>query len=68
MKLTLAAPTSVSVEVYSILGQAVQKTSNGIMAKGTHELIVDATGLNKGVYFISVKVGDQVQTRKMIVE
>jgi len=68
MKLTLSSTASVSVNVYSILGQALQKTSNSIIAAGTHELIVDASGLNKGVYFISVKVGDQVQTRKMIVE
>ncbi len=68
MKLTLAQAADVTVNVYSILGQNVQETNSGILRAGNHQLVIDASGLNKGVYFISVKVGDQVQTRKMIVE
>jgi len=68
MKLTLTEPSNVSVRVYSMLGQNVQESINQLMTSGNHELIVDASGLQNGVYFISVKVGDQVQTRKMIVE
>ncbi len=68
MKLTLAKSADVTVNVYSILGQNVQEVNSGMLHAGNHQLVVDASGLNKGVYFISVKVGDQVQTRKMIVE
>jgi len=68
MKLTLVQAADVTVNVYSILGQNVQEISSGMLHAGNHQLVVDASGLNQGVYFISVKVGDQVQTRKMIVE
>lgn len=68
LKLTLASPTDVSMNIYSLLGQNVYKNQAGVLSAGIHELSVDATGLPKGVYFVSVKVGDQVQTRKMIVE
>jgi len=68
MKLTLPGSADVTVSVYSILGQVVQESRNGIMRAGNHQLVVDASTLNKGVYFISVKVNDQIQTRKMIVE
>ena len=68
MKLSLAQAADVTVNVYSILGQHVQEATSGMLHAGNHQLVIDASRLNKGIYFISVKVGDQVQTRKMIVE
>ncbi|MFH1298056.1 MAG: T9SS type A sorting domain-containing protein, partial [Bacteroidota bacterium] len=68
MTLILENPGDVSVHVYSLIGQHVQNLNKGRLQAGPHELLVDASGMKAGVYFISVKVGDQVQTRKMIVE
>ncbi|MBE0648896.1 MAG: T9SS type A sorting domain-containing protein [Bacteroidales bacterium] len=68
MVLNLAKPADVKVSVYSLLGQQVLSLDKGILNAGSHQLVIDAAGLKTGVYFISVKVGDQVQTRKMIVE
>jgi hypothetical protein len=40
----------------------------GTMNAGSHELDIDATELNTGVYFYTVRAGNSKITRKMIVQ
>ena len=57
----------VSLKVYNIIGKEVASLVNSIVPAGTHEIIFDASGLNSGVYFYTLKTGNNfVQTRKMI--
>jgi hypothetical protein len=57
----------VSLKVYNAIGQQVASLVNGIVPAGTHEVLFDASGFNSGVYFYTLKTGNNfVQTRKMI--
>jgi hypothetical protein len=57
----------VSLKVYNIIGKEVANLVNGVVAAGTHEVLFDASKLNSGVYFYTIKTGNNiVQTRKMI--
>jgi len=57
----------VSLKVYNIIGKEVANLVNGVVAAGTHEVLFDASGLNSGVYFYTIRTGNNfVQTRKMI--
>jgi hypothetical protein len=57
----------VSLKVYNAIGQEVAALVNGVVPAGTHEVLFDASPLNSGVYFYTLKSGNNfVQTRKMI--
>jgi hypothetical protein len=57
-----------SVEVYNPTGQKVLVIDRGFVNQGTHNISVSAEGLNSGLYFYTVKAGDAIVTKKMVVE
>ena len=57
----------VSLKVYNILGKEVASLVNSVVPAGSHEVVFNASGLNSGIYFYTLKTGNNfVQTRKMI--
>jgi Secretion system C-terminal sorting domain len=57
----------VNLQVYNAIGKEVASLVNSVVSAGTHEVVFDASGLNSGVYFYTLKTGNNiVQTRKMI--
>lgn len=57
----------VNLKVYNAIGKEVASLINSVVPAGTHEVVFDASGLNSGVYFYTLKTGNNfVQTRKMI--
>ena len=57
------ASGNVTVSVHDILGQSIKTLEEGYLTAGSHEFIVDGSGLAAGTYFIRVKVNGNVQTR-----
>ena len=57
----------VSLKVYNAIGREVAFLVNSVVPAGTHEVEFDASRLNSGVYFCTLRAGNNfVQTRKMI--
>ena len=56
------------LKVYNLMGQVVYEYSAGHVFAGSHQLTIDAGNLTEGVYFYTVKAGENSITRKMIVE
>ena len=57
----------VNLRVYNAIGKEVASLINSVVPAGTHEVVFDASRLNSGVYFYTLKTGNNfVQTRKMI--
>lgn len=52
IKYGLPARSTVTVKVYSLLGQEVATLFNGIQAEGYHTLQWNATGAASGIYFV----------------
>ena len=65
--ISLERDANVSVEIYNMLGQLVNSTAQNLTA-GTHTLTMSAENLKTGVYFYTVKAGDNAVTKKMIVK
>ncbi len=57
---------SVQLRVYDILGRGVATLVNKKQQPGNYEVTFDASTLSSGVYFYQLKVGNFVQTKKMI--
>lgn len=65
---TLKQTTSVSIEIYNMIGQNVMVQNSEKLNAGTHTFTIDGSKLTAGVYFYTVKTGDSSVTQKMIVQ
>ena len=68
VKVTLEYAANLSLEVYNLMGQKVYEVSAGKVNAGSHNLTIDASEINSGIYFYTVKAGENSATKKMIVE
>ncbi len=63
---SLPAKTSVTLDVFNLLGQRVTTLFSGELGAGNHEVEWDASANPSGVYFYRIKTGLGVKTRKMV--
>ncbi len=63
----LASGSNVGVQVYNITGQKVYEHSYGYQPAGSFTMTLKSDNMPTGVYFYTVKVGEEKITRKMIV-
>ncbi len=66
--LTLKNAENVSVNVFNTIGQTVLTKQHGKFTAGTHTLNIDGNSLNSGIYFYTIKAGNDSITGKMIVQ
>lgn len=65
IELFLTKASEVNVAVIDMLGRNVKTLHKGEMTSGKQNIQLDATGLNKGFYFVQVLVGSEVYTEKI---
>ena len=58
--------SEVTLKIYNTLGQEVRTLINEQMSAGSYNYDFDASSLSSGVYFYTLKAGDFVQSKKMI--
>lgn len=62
----LATRSAVELKVYNALGQEVATLVDGLKDAGSHTVNFDAKSLSSGVYFYRLKVGNTVETKRMM--
>jgi hypothetical protein len=67
VNVSLKEGNDVSLGVYTLTGQEVSVKDYGYLTAGSHNLTISSDNLPTGVYFYTVKIGDQKITRKMVV-
>ncbi|MEM9847559.1 MAG: T9SS type A sorting domain-containing protein [Bacteroidota bacterium] len=68
IEINLAVASEVAVDLYNLTGQqvaSVQRSSQ--FTAGIHQFRLDASHLESGIYLVMLRMGDQVQTRKLSV-
>ncbi len=64
---SLDRPQNVSLKIYDMLGKEVKTLIDGMIIPGIHNVKFDASNISAGVYFYTLKTGnDFSQTKKMI--
>ena len=62
---TLDEITDVNLAVYNVIGEVVYNVQNRDMSSGIHNLIIDTQEFARGIYFVKLKVGDKLYTKKI---
>jgi hypothetical protein len=57
----------VSLKVYNVIGNEVADLVNSNQTRGTHNIQYNANDLTSGVYYYTLRFGDQVRSGKMII-
>lgn len=60
------ASKPLSLDIYDVLGRHVESLLTGMAAPGLHRVEFKADALASGVYFYRLRVGEQSETRKML--
>ena len=66
IRFSVAAKQAVSLQIFDITGRLVATPINESLAPGEHEVTWQAGHLPSGTYFMQMKSGDFVKTRKMV--
>ncbi|RMI03418.1 MAG: T9SS C-terminal target domain-containing protein, partial [Calditrichaeota bacterium] len=66
IRYTLQKPVFVKLTVYDILGRKVRTLVNGHQQAGSYTVTFDGRDLASGVYLYKLKIGNVVETRKMM--
>ncbi|MFC2131981.1 T9SS type A sorting domain-containing protein, partial [Bacteroidota bacterium] len=59
-------PANVKIAIYNSLGQEIAVPVDGWQNPGEHEALFDGSGLNAGVYFYRISVGEEFYFGKMM--
>jgi hypothetical protein len=66
IEFTLSKQSSISFDIYDILGREVESIYDGTIAAGAHAFRWDAGNYPSGVYFAKLKLGDYSKNIKML--
>jgi hypothetical protein len=64
---TLPAELPTLLEIYDTKGQKVKTLIKGTIAKGKHEIMLDAADLHSGVYIYKLRAGRYSDSKKLII-
>ena len=57
-----------SLKVYDIYGREVSTLVNSFQASGDYEVLLNSKNLSNGVYFYSLRVGDFIETKRLLLQ
>jgi hypothetical protein len=65
LSFSISENSDVTIEIYNVLGQKVDKIELISQSPGEHTVVWDGTGFPSGVYFYRLSAGDRFEIRKM---
>lgn len=68
IKYSLKTKSLLSIKVYSINGVEISTLVEGSQNQGEHEIIFNSNNLSNGVYFYTFRIGNYMETRRMVID
>jgi hypothetical protein len=68
LSVTLNQNTIINVSLINLLGEEVKLIASGLYPAGETQIQMNTSGLSSGVYFVRVKSGNEIVTRKLIID
>jgi len=66
ISLFLEESTNVQIDIYSLTGKKIKSIVGEKLNAGNHQFDWEANGMNAGIYFYTIKVGNNVVTKKLV--
>jgi hypothetical protein len=66
IKFSIEKAGLVTLKIYNVLGQEVKTLVNEQLNSGGYSFSFDASRLSSGIYFYTIKSGNYIQTKKMV--
>jgi len=66
LEFELSEPNPVSIQILSSSGNIVSELENSIFPTGKNQVSWSTNGLNEGIYFVRLRIGNKTITRKII--
>jgi len=67
VRINLLHNSNLQLKIYSLAGSLISETNLGYLPVGMHEILINADGLCKGIYFYTVSTDSGSVTKKMII-
>ena len=67
IQFTLDAPADVRIAIHNSVGQEVRRVMNEFRSAGTHTVNLERGDLSQGLYFCTIKAGNQSETQKLMI-
>jgi TRAP-type uncharacterized transport system substrate-binding protein len=64
----LKTSSELHITLFDLSGKRVVTLFNGKQTQGNQELILNTSELNKGIYLLQMNVGNEILTRKVIIQ
>jgi len=64
----LDGDSEISIRLYNLVGEEIWLRSEGVQVAGNYEVNIPTADLSRGMYFVRLVAGDQVQTEKLILK
>jgi hypothetical protein len=65
IRFTIPQASVVNLTVFNVIGEEVKALVNNYYEAGSHEVILNASNLTSGIYFVRMESGSFVSTRKI---
>jgi hypothetical protein len=66
IRYSLREPSTVSIEIYDLLGRRIDNLPQGRQQAGNHQIIWQANSLSSGVYFYRIRGKNYSDAREML--
>ncbi len=66
IRFAIPKTSNVNLTVYNVLGQRIETLANKVLSAGTYNVMFDASKFSSGIYFYTLKTGNYLMTKKMI--
>ncbi len=66
IRFAIPQTSDVNLTVYDMLGQKIETLLNKELSAGTYNVMFDASKFSSGIYFYTLKTGNYLMTKKMI--
>jgi hypothetical protein len=63
----ISNPGTANLSLYSSNGSLVNLIADKFVNQGTHEMVLDNSSLKPGIYYLTLKTGQVVESRKVVV-
>lgn len=66
--ISLEQPQQIGIKVFTVTGQEIMNTDEGLIEAGTHGIVIDASSWKPGLYIYQLMAGSRIFSGKLAIK